>query len=790
MADTLKSMNSNESDDHQGKEEVLQEHAETQRLGHENDVRARKGLPPNKPLIPPLDGQDEEDTKNPEEFLTTYDPDTDSQGIDKGHLIVARRIYQRDKDFLPEGKTVDGDEYVAHHRRIRRERKTYRDTTRSIHTVGEVTSERKGAYMHDPENPRFDKLRRAPGVMQSMIVRLMPHEAIIAGPLLNQESLDEAVDETVRAVAQALGKVSKTHGLGCEILSAVVHRMGKNDLHIHIQFTMIVEGVEEPKKLGERLAPWKKMAAGMARAALKAEGVEDPHPLLIGAMKKKLIEDGELEPQPVANQEFRKFAGKRSLGKGHILNYSFRQKLNLVRAAEEGGRPDLAHSVTAKHDEAGNFRRYAYPTEADKAEFKRKLKMETFTEEDAFLDVWTERTWRNAIKGKMPPDALQRMVEAGVAAAEDYARYGTVMVEQTHINTLKKEQAAKDEALDAKAKALDNKAATLLAEIEGVRKKEAAELALAESARSRAEETARKQAEPILAAARRAEAALPNKEAAAELRGFRLAFSKLFPGRKSKAETVEGVGKDFDAGVEGIRQAAEIGAWAKVLSFLGKDKIQTGATAETLEKDAKTAISDRIATGLAAGLVGFFRVFDRDVPEMQTTEAVDNAIMEAGEAFKAGARREGLLLAAAKIKGVEVSEVEGTDETGLTGEIEMEAKKFHSGVMAQSREAVIGLAKHIFGGRLAQHFFAKTKNSVEMMDLLRSEIDRRGEAEKHLERALPLLDQHAPEIAEGARLTLAARPKLSDVPVTPAVAAARKTKKDKPSGDSLPGGLV
>ena len=98
MANTLKSMNSNASDDHQGTEEILQKHAEAQRLGHENRVREEKGLPLNEPTMPPLDGQDEKDSKDPE-FVTSYDPDSDLLGIDKGHLIIARRIYKRDRIF-------------------------------------------------------------------------------------------------------------------------------------------------------------------------------------------------------------------------------------------------------------------------------------------------------------------------------------------------------------------------------------------------------------------------------------------------------------------------------------------------------------------------------------------------------------------------------------------------------------------------------------------------------------------------------------------------------------------
>ena len=770
MANTLKSMNSNASDDHQGKEEILQKHAEAQRLGHENRVRAEKGLPLNEPTMPPLDGQNEEDAKNPEEFVMPYDPDSDLLGIDRGHLIVARRIYKRDKDFLPEGMTVDGDQYVAHHRKIRRDRKTYRDTSRAMVTVGAVTGERKGAYMDDPKNPRFDKFRKAPGVMQSMIVRLMPHEAIIAGPLLTQKALDEAVDKTVRAVVQALGEEEKTHGLGCEVLSAVVHRMGNNDLHIHIQFTMVVDGVESPTKLGQTLAPWKEKAAAMAREVLKAEGNENPAPRTIDAMKKKLIASGDLEPKPVAKQEFRKFAGKRSLGKGHILNYTFRQKLNLVRAAEEGGRPDLAQAVTDKHDERGGFRRYAYPTKVDQAEFERKLKMKAYTEEDAFLDLWLERTWRNAVKAQLPAEVVQEMVKAGVAAAADYAMYGTVMIEQTHIDRLKKEQDLRQSALDAQTEAQEKNAEALRSGIEAERSKVAAELALAESARIRAEDVAA----PIVAAAR-LEAAGIAKDA--ELRGLEQVLGKMIPGRKSKAENVEEAEKALDDGIAEIRERAEVGAWARVLKFLGKGDDVRNATPESLAKAAEKAIVGRISDMVA----GIFRSFGREAPVVASTpEVINAALTAAGEGYKADARREGLALAVAKIRGVEASEVCGLDEAGLTEEIEKAAGNFRDTMENPEKVAVRGLAEHVFGGSLTKFLIKGVKKSiVGMKDLLKQEFDRRGAAEAHLEKALPLLEKHDAKLAESARKVIAARPQ---VPV-PAKKAARA---EKPAGGGEP----
>lgn len=763
MANTLKSMNSNASDDHQGKDKVLEGHAEQQRLGHENKVRADKGLPLNVPMVPPLDGQAEGEI---EEFVTEYDPDTHLQGVDIGHLIVARRTYDRGPDYLPVGTTVDGDAYVAHLRRIRRERKTYRDVNRSVVTVGQVTSQRKGKYMDDPKNPRFDPNRRASGVMQCVIVRLMPHEAIIAGPLLKQEHLDRAVDQTVRAFVLAMGRNSETHGLGCEALSAAAHRMGMDDLHIHIPFTMIVDGVESPTKLGRILKPWKEKASAMARAALMAEGVEAPGPRRIAATKKKLIESGELEPEPLAKQEYRKFPGKRSLRQEHILGYSFRMKLNLVRAAEEGGRPDLAQAVTDKHDESGCFRRYAFPTEADKAEFQRKLNLKTYTEEDAFLDLWLERTWRNAVKAQLPAEVVQEMIEAGVAAAEDYTKYGTVMVEQTHIDRLKREQNLRQAALNAQAEAQEQNAEALRAALEGERRKVAVELSQAESARNRAEAAA----EPIVVAARREAAGIAKD---AELRGLQQILGKLIPGWKSRAKTV-------------AEAETEVGAWARVFKFLGSAYDVKNATPESLAKAVEKAITGRISD-MAAGI---FRSLGRVAPSAASTpEVIHTALTEASEGFKSDARRDGLELAHAKIRGVEVSEVSGLTEAGLIVEIEKAAGDFRDSMENPDKVAVRGLAEHVFGGSLAKSLIEGVKKSViAMKDTLKKEFDRLGAAEAHLERALPILDQHAPEIAEEARKTIAARPKPPEqiLAKKPANKATKKQGQEKPKEGGEP----
>jgi hypothetical protein len=312
--------------------------------------------------------------------------------------------------------------------------------------------------------------------------------------------------------------------------------------------------------------------------------------------------------------------------------------------------------------------------------------------------------------------------------------------------------------------------------------KEAVERLLAEAA------SLRSGLDSDMAAFRTAEAALPAKEAAAELRGLQRAVAKIFPGRPSKPETVEQAKRDWDSGVAGIHQEAELGAWSKISKFWGKGEVRPGATVETMAKRVEEAITGRIADGLTAGLAGFFRLFNSEVPpKALTPAAIETAAVGMGEEYQAGARRDGLALAVAKIRGVEVSALDGLDEAGLSTEIESEAGKFREGQIAPEKAAVHGLAKYIFGQAVTKFLTGDGKKTVvELKNMLSAEFKRRGNAEVQLERALPVLEQHAPEIALAARKTLDARPKLPDVP---AKKVAKKVEKNKPPGGGLPGGL-
>lgn len=417
LAKTVKTINYLDSFRHLGLVDYLEIHAEEQRMEHTNPRRLRKGMSPLQPTAIPFE---EEDTA-----IKALDNEADDREVlmvDDLRLIVGLRVYDRHPDGSPVGRSVSGEEFVATHSRIRQEREIYREGGKMVR-IGEVMGVRKGKYMEAPGYvnmvSRTVKERRAPGVLKSIMVRCMPHEAEIAGPLLSSKSLDAAMDQAVAEFAEATG---------CEIISAAVHRMYNGDLHIHIQYTMVIGVLESKSMLGRRaLKAWKEEAVKMAREALMADDVKKPNSSALGARKKRLIAEGKLTPEPEAQIEYRKFKGLRSLREDVILGYSFRQKLNLVRLAEDADDAVLADHVIKRNDERARFRPIVQCADSDL--------------EAKYLDLWLERTWRRLVKAQLPAEALEKIRVTGVEAARDYADYGTVNVEQDHIEWRKKELA-------------------------------------------------------------------------------------------------------------------------------------------------------------------------------------------------------------------------------------------------------------------------------------------------------------------------------------------------------------
>jgi hypothetical protein len=421
MSKSEKALNRPESDAHLFRRKKLADDSVKQEA-FINKYREKDGLPPIKR------------SKRSEDKTSVEFHEGDRLGVESGDLIVAQRLYSRDGGGNLVGFRKSEEECMAAHSRVRRERAVYRELDGRMVTAGDVIGIRKGKYMKS----RKDDKRRAPGVLRSVMVRLMPNEGELAGQFLDSDGLARAMDQTVREFADALG---------CDVISAVVHRMSGWDCHIHIQYTMIQPFEETASMLGRRLSPWKEKASAMARAALLAEGKESPAPRTVRAKINALVKSGELEARPVAEIEYRKTVGKRSLLENAILGYSFRHKLNLVRVAEEAGDEALAERVIQMRDGPGNFRAFAKRPDAE------LLKQ--------YLDLWLERVWRKSVREQLPEMAVEKLLPSGVESATDYVTYGTVLVEDTHLDIRKAE-------LDAQQTAMESAAATARQEAEEV----------------------------------------------------------------------------------------------------------------------------------------------------------------------------------------------------------------------------------------------------------------------------------------------------------------------------------
>jgi len=411
LAKTDKSANSGDFDEHLSIEDKLRRDALKQQQLHMDRVRVSKGRSPKF-----SGGVDPEETK----IVTLAGDEDDRKQLlaIEPKLILGLRIYSRNPDGSACGRTAKADEFMARHRQIRRERNNYLDQDGTHVEVGKVVRVKKGRHAEEPTmmGGERENLRRAPAVLKSIMVRAMPHEAMIAASELSGEALDAAMDRAVTEFQAATG---------CEIISAAVHRMSDHDLHIHIQYTMVLAQQKRLGKYSEPVQAWNKEASRLAREALSVANVKEPNPSAIGAMKKKLVKAGKLQPSPETKLVYRKVKSLRDMGSGCILGHSFRNKINLVRLAQAAGDFALGERVIAKKDDLRGFAPIAKKTDEEL--------------ESKHLDLWLERVWRNAIKERLSEDALERIRAAGIEAAKNYASFGTTMPEAFDIEQRKLE---------------------------------------------------------------------------------------------------------------------------------------------------------------------------------------------------------------------------------------------------------------------------------------------------------------------------------------------------------------
>ena len=372
--------------------------------------------------------------------------DVDSGLMATGDQIVGLRIYQRGEP--PKSLSLEeGEAWVNFNLDLIEQRGTYRDFNRKIVTLGEVIRTRTGA----DAKRRKKKNRLGASPLRTIAVRLMPHEARAAGRALTSAQLERAMDRTIVALEKALG---------CEVVSAAVHRMKDSDLHIHIQYTM-VQAIDPPKpNLKQDMREWRDAAAVIARASLEAEG-HKVSSSSIGKRIKELKAEGRIPPEPTEPKKipsgetiYKKLKGLRSLNNDAILGYSFKFKLNLVRSIEEAqslflgkaGQAEmvkslemLKNSVTAHNDgKDQNFGKMAAQSD-DFLEAK-------------YIDVWLERQWRLAVVELLPDPEREKLPATAIEEARNYAAHGTTRVEQSHLDAHNEDVAARLAAAEAKVK--------------------------------------------------------------------------------------------------------------------------------------------------------------------------------------------------------------------------------------------------------------------------------------------------------------------------------------------------
>ena len=667
---------------------------------------------------------------------------TDDLLLTLDDVIVALRTYQ--KGTPPEKIPVgEGHRWVEHNRVAITERSKYIEQGGQKVTVGEKYATRK-THGKDGQ-PKADALRRSKDKLarsgadpvKTIMVRLMPQEAravgdsALAGQLADSQ-LERAIDRTVSAFEKEIG---------CEVISAAVHRMRNTDLHIHIQYTMVLAFDRYEKLLKRAKTNWKTECMKQARAALTAEGGSLASPT-IGKRFREMRDKGLFVTEPetvVAEKLFQKEAGARPLTNDSILGYGLKFKLNLVRQLDAALKsPGLDREAL---DDLENLRQRVidYRDQNENCRFKAARSDKSL--ETQYLDVWLERKWRQHVVCELPALERDKLAAAGVEEARKYAKNGsTGDGEQSHLERHNTDVAQRlKEAEEAVKKTTEE-----IAQIEAKITEESERL-------QKLQDQVELERTSILEDLRGAWLEVVEAEDLAEIENPPDADPNSDPtvtGWMDRIKIAFGK-KEATAGMR-----AELSAWKKVLGLLGKKEFGAGVTSDQLGIDAEKIVSDRVETSIAEGMAKsiatVFGFFGKPAPKAtETPEAVNDALVVAVEEFKIGKEQEIIRAALTQVHAEELPEHGKMDLDGLRVALRTDVGLALHGV----KKAIDGLVRRLIGNAAAD----EVRDPVYALEMR----IKKGDEVARLARTLAWnIDEHASDLADSTRLACSELKKL------------------------------
>jgi hypothetical protein len=249
------------------------------------------------------------------------------------------------------------------------------------------------------------------------------------------------------------------------------------------------------------------------------------------------------------------------------------------------------------------------------------------------------------------------------------------------------------------------------------------------------------------------EAALPARVAAAEASGLRLAIKFLF-NLESKDSAVEKLKGEIVSGIETFKKSLEENIWKKVFQSVAK-RFPRSSEAKDVEVELEGFLQDE-KRGFLARVFGALGGSNREI-------SVENLPVVIEE-FQSRTRVEALRESLAEIRGGRTDDGDKMDEEAIRAEIRSDAGKFQSGVVAQTKVALLGLSRFVFGKESVGGVIETKETEEEMKSVLKDEYDRRAAL---LEKALPILESQDTAFADEVRKVIGTWPKVPAQSIRP-----------------------